>query len=90
MAALGAETASGDFEVFEYVYAGMPDQPSPPGGDEEGEGEWVALASGLEMGNANEVADVRAELLSEWLTGEAGDEEVRRLSLSLLFLHFAR
>jgi DNA polymerase delta subunit 2 len=60
----------------------MPDQPTPPGGGEGGdqageEGEWVALVSGLEMGNANQVADVRAEMLSEWLLGEAGDEEVR-------------
>ncbi|GAA6035952.1 hypothetical protein JCM8097_005182 [Rhodosporidiobolus ruineniae] len=78
MAALGAETASGDFEVFEYCYAGMPPQPGAPKpqGDGEGEeGEWVCLASGLEMGNANEVADLRVEMLGEWLMGEAGAEE---------------
>lgn len=68
----------------------MPDQPTAPGegegagagkgkgkGASNDEGEWVALASGLEMGNANQVADVKAELLAEWLLGEAGDEEVR-------------
>ncbi|GAA6020218.1 hypothetical protein JCM10207_004376 [Rhodosporidiobolus poonsookiae] len=72
VAALGAETASGDFEVFEYCYAGMPPQsPSTATGD----GEWVALASGLEMGNASQVADVRAELLLEWLLGEAGEAD---------------
>ncbi|BGP21411.1 DNA polymerase delta subunit 2 [Rhodotorula toruloides] len=72
MAALGAEMASGDFEVFEYCFAGMPDQ--PPLKPATREGEWVALASGMEMGTASDVADVRAELLSEWLLGEAGDE----------------
>ncbi|BGP28569.1 DNA polymerase delta small subunit Cdc1 [Rhodotorula toruloides] len=73
MAALGAEMASGDFEVFEYCFAGMPDQ--PPLNPTTPEGEWVALASGMEMGTASEVADVRSELLSEWLLGEAGDDE---------------
>lgn len=74
MAALGAEMASGDFEVFEYCFAGMPDQPAL--NPTTPEGEWVALASGMEMGTASDVADVRAELLSEWLLGEAGDDEV--------------
>lgn len=74
MAALGAEMASGDFEVFEYCFAGMPEQ--PPLNPTTPEGEWVALASGMEMGTASDVADVRAELLSEWLLGEAGDDEV--------------
>lgn len=75
MAALGAETSSGDFDVWDYCFAGMPHQeplaPSTP------EGEWVAIASGLEMGGANAVADVRAELMAEWLLGEAGGDEVR-------------
>ncbi|GAA5892090.1 hypothetical protein JCM6882_005692 [Rhodosporidiobolus microsporus] len=75
MAVLGAETASGDFEVWEYCFAGMPPQPTRPAADGEKDEEWVALASGLEMGNANQVADVRSELLVEWLLGEAGDEE---------------
>ncbi|BGP12477.1 hypothetical protein JCM10213_006956 [Rhodosporidiobolus nylandii] len=74
MAALGAETASGDFEVFEYCFAGMPPQPARSE-TKDGEGEWVALASGLEMGSASQVADVRAELLLEWLLGEAGEED---------------
>lgn len=79
MAALGAETASGDFEVFEYCYAGLPHQ--PPLQPTTPEGEWVAIASGVEMGTANDVADVRAEMLAEWLLGESGEDEVRlRLS----------
>jgi hypothetical protein len=28
MAALGAETSSGDFEVIEYCFAGLPPQPA--------------------------------------------------------------
>jgi DNA polymerase delta subunit 2 len=40
------------------------------------EGEWIALASGLEMGNSGVVGDLRTELLVEWLNGEAGNEEV--------------
>ncbi|GAA5856203.1 hypothetical protein JCM8547_000817 [Rhodosporidiobolus lusitaniae] len=98
LAALGAETASGDFEVFEYTFAGMPPQPSSPGSSSStaggsgiangkgkevemngsggrDEGEWVAIASGLEMGNADQVADVRAEMLVEYLLGEAGGDE---------------
>ncbi|GAA5972676.1 hypothetical protein JCM11641_002969 [Rhodosporidiobolus odoratus] len=73
LAALGVETASGDFEVFEYCYPGM--APQPPQAEQKGDGEWVALASGLEMGSASDVADIRAELLLEWLLGEAGEEE---------------
>ncbi|GAA5914516.1 hypothetical protein JCM5296_003057 [Sporobolomyces johnsonii] len=73
IAALGAETASGDFEVFEFCFAGMPEQ--PPLAPKTPEGEWVALASGLEMGNASQVADLRTELLAEWLLGEAGGAE---------------
>ncbi|GAA5997293.1 DNA-directed DNA polymerase delta subunit POL31 [Rhodotorula paludigena] len=75
MAALGAETASGDFEVFEYCYAGLPHQ--PPLQPTTPEGEWVAIASGVEMGTANDVADVRAEMLAEWLLGESGEDEDR-------------
>lgn len=76
MAALGAETVSGDFEVLEICYAGLPSQ-DPLSGDANTEGEWVALASGLEMGGSTEVADLRTMMLAEWLLGELGDVEVR-------------
>lgn len=33
---------------------------------------WVAMASGLSMGAQEAPADVKAEMLVEWLTGEAG------------------
>ncbi|GAA5922117.1 DNA-directed DNA polymerase delta subunit POL31 [Sporobolomyces koalae] len=75
VACLGAETSAGDFEVFEYVYAGLPDQPTrpcPKTGDSSGE--WIAIVSGLEMGNSQAVGDLRTELLAEWLNGELGDE----------------
>ncbi|KAM0753286.1 hypothetical protein T439DRAFT_378985 [Meredithblackwellia eburnea MCA 4105] len=73
MAALGAETASGDFEVFEVCYAGVPAQPPLKPTTEEGE--WVALISGLNMGGSDVAEDVRTSLLSEWLVGELGDDE---------------
>ncbi|GAA6014880.1 hypothetical protein JCM11491_002147 [Sporobolomyces phaffii] len=75
VACLGAETSSGDFEVFEYLYAGMPDQPRAAATKSDDGGEWVALISGLEMGNSGEVGDLRSELLVEWLNGEIGDEQ---------------
>lgn len=77
MAALGAETSSGDFEVIEYCFAGLPPQPALK--PAQPDGEWVAIASGLEMGSASDAADVRTEMLVEYLLGEAGEEEVRDL-----------
>jgi len=81
IACLGAETSSGDFEVFEYLYPGLPNQKPLPQEekeqDEGKEGEWIALVSGLEMGNSSVVGDLRSELLVEWLNGELGDQEVR-------------
>ena len=76
MAALGAETSSGDFEVIEYCFAGLPPQPALKPAKPDG-GEWVAIASGLEMGSASDAADVRTEMLVEYLLGEAGEAEVR-------------
>ncbi|GAA5823430.1 hypothetical protein JCM5353_002145 [Sporobolomyces roseus] len=79
IACLGAETSSGDFEVFEYLYPGLPNQKPLPQEekeqDEGKEGEWIALVSGLEMGNSSVVGDLRSELLVEWLNGELGDQE---------------
>lgn len=37
---------------------------------------WVAMASGLSMGAQEAPADVKAEMLAEWLAGEAGGIEV--------------
>lgn len=70
------ETPSGDFEVLEICYAGLqphPDLPKPE--DEQGEGEWVALISGLEMGGADIKDDLKATLFAEWLVGDLGDKD---------------
>jgi hypothetical protein len=37
---------------------------------------WVAMASGLSMGAQEAPADLKAEMMVEWLTGEAGGLEV--------------
>lgn len=37
---------------------------------------WVAMASGLSMGAQEAPADVKAEMLNEWLTGEVGGIDV--------------
>lgn len=85
MAALGAETASGDFRVAEFLFAGAPPQPELAARKKDkdvkmegsSEGEWVAIVSGLGMGSSEAAADVRAAMLSEWLLGEVGADEVR-------------
>lgn len=74
MAALGAETPSGDFEVLEFCFAGLPVQPKSTATEA---GEWVAIASGLEMGAGTAEEELKASMLSEWLTGELGGDEVR-------------
>ncbi|WVR04983.1 hypothetical protein IAU60_001995 [Kwoniella sp. DSM 27419] len=103
MAALGMETASGDFEVIDLCFAGLPkllDTPAGPSksasngkgkskaeysedammdaddktvaADDADSKTWVALVSGLSVGAQEAPADVKAELLVEWLTGESG------------------
>ncbi|WWC85235.1 uncharacterized protein L201_000096 [Kwoniella dendrophila CBS 6074] len=98
MAALGMETSSGDFEVIDLCFAGLPDKleieagPSKTSGKgkekaksnqdvdmstdrDSGEPEdrtWVALLSGLSVGAQEAPADLKCELLVEWLTGESG------------------
>ncbi|WVQ78160.1 hypothetical protein IAT38_000241 [Cryptococcus sp. DSM 104549] len=101
MAALGMETGSGDFEVIDICFAGLPDvlksEAGPSKTDTKGKGKaeagddvemqaedsdnkavpssektWVALASGLSVGAQEAPADLKAELLVEWLMGESG------------------
>ncbi len=74
MAALGKETKEGDFEVYELLYAGLPEQPPRKAEAKSGEGEWVALLSGLALGGT-EASELKGALLAEWLTGELGGEE---------------
>lgn len=129
MAALGMETASGEFEVIDVCYAGLPQLASPSDDpsnqiqeptkpstskgkgkapkqetakkiveavkdsamavdDEEQDGsatepKWVAMISGVSAGSAEVPEDLKTELLTEWLVGEAGGMEV---SLSELIM----
>lgn len=88
-AVLGAENQSGDFEVVDMCFAGMPPQPSSSTSksskakskaavqEEDKEGDpYVALISGLELGTNEQASDYRVGLLAEWLLGEVGSEEV--------------
>ena len=92
MAALGRETASGDFEVLDVCFAGVPPQPPrsmPPAAaaaesspsiidskPDENGGSWVALISGLSVGGDEASEDIRIQMCVEWLTGEMGSEKV--------------
>ena len=110
MAALGLETSSGDFEVIDICFAGMPDLVKPSAGlapsgtakgkekaEEDGDGQyhaptcthlmldttsdaktWVAIASGLSVGSQEAPADLKVQLLAEWLMGEMGGASVNR------------
>lgn len=42
----------------------------------EGEKTWVAIVSGLSVGSEEAPADVKTEMLVEWLTGESGGASV--------------
>jgi DNA polymerase delta subunit 2 len=88
MAALGMETAQGDFEVIDLCFAGLPplEKPVAPPAEErmsEDGKTWIALASGLSVGAADAPADLRAQLLVEYLTGEAGGVQVSCLLTEL-------
>lgn len=92
-AVLGTETKSGDFDVADVVFPGLPTPTDTAGKskasadadamdvDEEAD-EWVALASGLEVGEGGPGQEdwtsnaVKGELLAEWLRGEIGSDEV--------------
>lgn len=88
-AVLGAENASGDFEVVDMCFAGLPPQPSSALSqayeDEEDEDErtddpYVAIVSGLELGTSETAADYRVGLLTEWLLGESGSDAEKQLA----------
>lgn len=86
-AVLGAENASGDFEVVDICFAGMPPQPSGSSSSkakekakedlvEKDDDSFVAIASGLELGTNEQASDHRVGLLAEWLLGEVGGAKV--------------
>lgn len=92
---LGRENKAGDFEVEEICYPGIAEKGKEKGeekmsidsnsngkGKERAseDGEWIALISGLDLGGATQVSDLRVQLLSEFLIGELGDDEVSRFS----------
>ena len=97
MAALGMETSSGDFEVVDLCFAGLPDLVKPTAGPsgtstkgkekekvKDSEKTWVALASGLSVGSQEAPADLKVQLLVEWLTGETGGVSVRQVKVELM------
>ncbi|KAG8993841.1 hypothetical protein FRB90_000586 [Tulasnella sp. 427] len=94
--ALGMETPSGDFEVVDYCFGGLPPQSSlgtksdkmDIDGDSgsSSSGEWIALVSGLEIGLTKGTAadadhlETSRQLLIEFLLGEAGGVEDQSFS----------
>lgn len=46
------------------------------GEEAAGEGSWLAFVSGLEVKGGDAVADLRVQLLVEYLMGEAAGDEV--------------
>jgi DNA polymerase delta subunit 2 len=73
IAALGAETAEGDFEVLEFCHSGLPPQPSRS--LKPRESSYVALISNLQMGSTTSASELRTEMLLEWMLGELGNNE---------------
>jgi len=52
-------------------------------GSETEEKTWVALASGLSVGSQEAPADLKVQLLAEWLMGENGGVSVSGMTASL-------
>jgi DNA polymerase delta subunit 2 len=97
MAALGMETPTGDFEVLDVCFAGLPPNESHATShrrgrplnlsdciafiDENVVDEWVALVSGLDIGSGV-ISEGLLQLLVEYLSGEAGgDDELALASM---------
>lgn len=69
VAVLGMEVQAGIFEVMDVVYPEVAPQKPLPTGDNGRTGKKVAFVSGLNIG---EVADLKLEMLAQYLTGELG------------------
>lgn len=89
----GRENANGDFEVDDMCFAGLPDQSlrsldvqsewessCPAVVDDTGNGEYLALTSGLNVGD-NAHDDLYLQLLAEYLTGQLGDDKAGHCAL---------
>lgn len=81
LAVLGVETSGGDFEALDICYPGAAEQipllPSTTQSqmDVDCPEEWVALASGLNIGTSSTPLDLRVNLLVEQLLSETGDAQ---------------
>ena len=81
-AILGEQQVGGEFLVADVAFAGMPVQPlrpPPPAGDDL----YVALVSGVQLGNKHVASPLPARLLVDWLSGELGSAQVRRATCNL-------
>ncbi|KAJ2851832.1 DNA polymerase delta small subunit Cdc1 [Coemansia brasiliensis] len=80
IAAMGSETANGDFDVVDICFAGMAPQPQRRFSTED---KYVALVSGF---NATVESPVTLEmqLLAEYLAGTMGSEEDQRRSAQIV------
>ncbi|KAJ2506408.1 DNA polymerase delta small subunit Cdc1 [Coemansia sp. RSA 2049] len=77
-AVLGAETPSGEFDVAELCFAGMPDaQPPLPQAPSGGNAEYVAFVSGLNA-TIDQPVTLEMQLLAEYILGSLGSEDTQR------------
>ncbi|KAH8833572.1 DNA polymerase alpha/epsilon subunit B-domain-containing protein [Flagelloscypha sp. PMI_526] len=85
-AALGTETAKGEFEVADFCYAGLTpqnlvDESGSSTGETEQKDEWIAAVSGLLLGIPTP-ADSLIQMLVEYLTGEGSSEAESQFAAS--------
>ncbi|KAI6038987.1 DNA polymerase alpha/epsilon subunit B-domain-containing protein [Pisolithus marmoratus] len=88
IAALGMETASGDFEVVDICYPELaPFKEADLSGDDNmdvddcssSEDEYLAVVSGLSMGDPSS-GEAQVQMLVEYLTGETGGPDDQKLA----------
>ncbi|UZJ57503.1 hypothetical protein CBS101457_006823 [Exobasidium rhododendri] len=89
VAILGTETRSGDFEVADAIFAGVPEYNAKADTTTKKEDSmdvddapiakgWVALVSGLELEtSAANVIELKLMLLTDWLLGHVGEADER-------------
>lgn len=89
LAVLGVETTAGEFHVVDVCYPGVAEQtPLAQHGtkatmDVDNANEWIALVSGLNVGLPSAAADLRVNLLVEYLLSEAGQQSDQRDSSTI-------